>query len=55
MTPQEIMDRLADIEEAAFYGMHNPDGISYEAFEQLHTDIKTALLNYHRLTGLKTS
>ena len=55
MTPQQIIDALAEIEESAYYGMQNPDEISYEAFEQLHKDIKTALLNYHRLTGLKIS
>jgi hypothetical protein len=53
MTPQEITNELSKIEEASYYGTQNPDGVPYEAFAQLHADIKAALLNWARLTGLK--
>ena len=55
MDPQKIIDTLSEIEEAAFYGMNNPQEISFVAWAQLHTDILAALRNYNRNTGLTIS
>ena len=53
MTPQEIIDKLAEIEEAAFYGMHNPQDVKYKDWEELHYLVKKALIKWYWATGLK--
>lgn len=55
MSPQEILDRLAEIEECAFYRMHNPLDIPYKDWEELHRLINKALIEWHKATGLKVS
>jgi hypothetical protein len=55
MTPKEILETLRDLEEATFYGMHNPKGISFDTWTEVHELVKKALIEWHRETGLKTN
>lgn len=54
MTNQEILNKLAEIEEALFYkevGGADREGISFKDLSSMHDKIRDALNEWYRLTG----
>lgn len=53
MTEQEVFNSLSKLEEYFFYRLQNPEGLDWSVLGQLHGEIKTALIQWHNLTGCK--
>jgi hypothetical protein len=53
MSEQEVFNSLSELEEFFYYRLQNPGGLPWNILAQLHNEIKTALVQWHNLTGCK--
>lgn len=51
MTDQEVFNMLSELEEFFYYKLQNPDGMPWIILAQMHEEVKTAVCQWHNLTG----
>lgn len=52
MDNRKALNTLSELEEFFYYLKQNPEGLNYSDVEKIHNAINTALIEWHRLTGL---
>lgn len=51
MDNQEIFNMLSSIEESLYYRLNNPETLDWRMLRDTHENVKTALIQWHALTG----
>ena len=55
MSEQEVFNSLSELEQYFFYRqlLKDPAGDEWKALDKIHSEIKSALVQWHELTGCK--